>query len=251
MSQLYCITGMHRSNTSAFAKVLSNSGLYFGEDLLGASQHNVYGYFEDKFIIEHEQKLIDKYATGKFRNWYCDDYIKAIDWQFDKKDLIEGKKLLDKLEDNKTYVWKSPRSVLLLDYWVQVIPSLKYLFIVRHPLLVAESLVRRGDMWKFHKFKLLQMRHAINIWHAYNKLIKRYIDLNKGHLILISPQLFNDKEVSQKISDYMDFPTSLTFDSLYDKKLLKSNPDISIFQRLIYSESLELYEDLKAIASSS
>lgn len=64
------------------------------------------------------------------------------------------------------YVLKDPRMLLMLDLWSGV--SINAMAVVRNPVDVAESLIRRGEP--------LTQRQAIDLWKAYNRALLNYVE---------------------------------------------------------------------------
>ncbi len=248
------ITGMHRSNTSLVAKSLLSSGLHMGDNLLPASPHNKEGYFEDKTIIDIE----DEWLKKSDQYWYISDFdqLKAI--QPDKGQISSTRqKVLDAFDGKSFFGWKSPRSILFLDYWLKVFPEAKFFFIFRHPCLVSESLVKRGDMWKFSKLHPMQLKKALKICEVYNRAM---LDFFENHeeisLIFESPVDIDNTSKQGRINEklrnwgFMDGPVD--FESNVNPKLLRSKAP-GILSNLVYKSSCDrqIYDRLKKLSSDS
>lgn len=59
------ILGMHRSGTSALARVLNLAGLHLPSDLLEPNQDNPLGYWEPKNIVKINNQLLQQFD----RHW--------------------------------------------------------------------------------------------------------------------------------------------------------------------------------------
>lgn len=198
--KLIAITGMHRSNTSAIAKCFKSTGYNLGSKLMPASEHNAEGYFEDLDIIAFEDYLLGKINKGRLSGWYVIDSSKIEDYLFDEKDLQRGRELvLSKIDQKNIFVWKSPRTTLLLNFWKSIFPEIKFIFIFRHYELVSNSLVKRGDMWKFSKVPLIQKYYALRLWMSYNKAILRFLEREKS-VLCHSPNCFFESKFEGKLN---------------------------------------------------
>lgn len=251
--KLIAITGMHRSNTSALAKIFHDAGYEMGNELMEASWANPKGYFEDKDIIALEERLIAKITKNKFKFWYIDKDVELDYSCLDKQDYEDGRQLIqNKCRDGQLFIWKSPRTTLLLEYWKTIFPELRFIFLVRHFHLVSDSLVNRGDMWKFSKIKFLQKRKALRIWYKYNLEIKRFLNENQA-LLLVAPQLFADKNDESRLNHYLKEYLESGFHPInllqnYEKNLLKTKlPHTTIADRLFNKKYLTLYNDLESL----
>ena len=56
--RLIIITGMHRSGTSLVGNIVSSMGIHMGNNLLTGDQYNEGGYYEDKTIVDLNEKLL-------------------------------------------------------------------------------------------------------------------------------------------------------------------------------------------------
>ncbi len=250
MPRLLCICGMHRSNTSAFAKALHGAGLHFDDALMEASSANIHGYFEDKDIINFEQKLLQKRNPEKQGGWYFESIPNTQDWNFTAEEYEQGKALiLSKLKNDK-FVWKSPRSSLLLTFWNSLFKNIQFVAIVRHPYFVARSLQQRGDMWKFSKLKPKQLWHAYNIWYVYNFEILQYQQSNTNISILHTPNLFVKTEYSNLVNQLLEQHLNIANPNIdlaanYDSKLLKTKaPTPSFYEKSLTKKAMKLYQAL-------
>jgi O-antigen biosynthesis protein len=78
--------------------------------------------------------------------------------------LVEAKRSL-----LRPWGWKDPRSVLLLNFWAELVPDARYLFVFRPPWDVVDSLYRRGD-----RVFSLNPRFALTMWMHYNARIRDF-----------------------------------------------------------------------------
>ena len=143
------ISGMHRSGTSMVTKILNKCGLLIGNkldsnseslffqriniwmmSLLGSSWDNPNTF--DKInqdiradIISQLKKLITSRANSLYFGWT--NVIKKGTF-----DSIQG-----------PWGWKDPRNTFTEDIWKEVFPHLRVIHIIRHPIDVSDSLMRR------------------------------------------------------------------------------------------------------------
>lgn len=252
---LIAITGMHRSNTSALGKVIYEAGYNMGDKLMPPSKANPKGYFEDEDIINFEESLIQKITGYRFKFWYIDKDVKLDMNLLSEEDYTKAKKLiLSKLGQSDHFIWKSPRSSLLLNFWKKLFPNLSVIMLYRHYDLVANSLVNRGDMWKFSKLRFFQKRKALNIWHKYNLEILRYYNSNKKSSILLrSPNVFIEENWEQVINKFLEDIfgngyNKLSLTNNFDPKLMKlSAPKNGRLSGLLNKKFESLYNELNAL----
>jgi len=153
------ILGMHRSGTSSLAGSLEEAGLFLG-DVRGRGQWNRKGNRESKVLMRLHEDVLK--ANGG--NWRRPP--ERVTWE------PEHKSRRDRYIADRTGrpVWgfKDPRSLLVLDGWLDAIPDLAMVATVRHPMAVARSLQRRSgsespdpwlELWLAYDRKLLEL-HA-------------------------------------------------------------------------------------------
>ncbi|MBL8782465.1 MAG: hypothetical protein JNL06_16130 [Alphaproteobacteria bacterium] len=158
------ILGMHRSGTSALARITNFLGATLPRHLLPANKTNPRGHWESAPLVAlHDQLLTtldsswDDWRTPGSR-WKESDAAArfagrlrmAIDEEFGNAPLI---------------VLKDPRICRTLPYWMSILEKSGIrsapVIIVRNPLEVAESLRARDGM-SFEKAMLLWLRHMLD-----------------------------------------------------------------------------------------
>lgn len=248
MPQLITI-GMHRSNTSLIGKAIQNAGLFIGNDLMEATQSNKEGYFEDKDIIDFEDRIF----KSDQKTWYFFSPNQLDSLNISDSFYQEGEDLLKKkFGQHQAFGWKSPRTTILLSFWKKIIPDAKYLMVFRHPGLVAQSLVKRGDMWKFTKIRPYKYVKALNIWYTYNLAMIDFYQKNKDNCIIIeSPNILGNQDQIQqlnyKIIDKWKIPIQpLDFGKAVNPALLnkEAKPFVKWLTSLTKKE-LKLYQQLQ------
>ena len=142
------VLGMHRSGTSALARVLGLCGADLGARVLGASAGNQTGHWEDAVAVEIHERLLA--ALGL--RW--DDPVSLpADWLASEAGQRARAAVADYLRDDRARhpLWaaKDPRLSLFADAWEQAAAdqgrSLSAVLLLRHPAEVARSLsVRDG-----------------------------------------------------------------------------------------------------------
>ncbi len=175
MSQALIITGMHRSGTSFVAELFKSAGLHIGERLFPGDAGNPRGYFEDEDILTLQRTMIAKACPPGVVGWPDWGWTEAEKlnedtWAGDEPAM---RALVKQRERHKVWGWKDPRTTLLLEQWLRVLPDARFLFIVREPWKVAASVQRLPS-------ELFRTRPdvAVRIWLFYNQ---RLLDFAKAH----------------------------------------------------------------------
>ncbi len=165
------ITGMHRSGTSATARLLQHAGLDIGSDLLAPNLDNRLGYYEDLEFCDLNLALL---AAGiedapEYRpDWAFADRIvpsRLAPLRPRAQELIAARHAL-----GHAWGFKDPRTAVLLDFYDDLLPEARYLFVYRAPWEVLTSLMStqqrplhgRADVavraWTTYNSRLLEFR---------------------------------------------------------------------------------------------
>jgi len=163
MNTVYFILGMHRSGTSALGGVLNALGLDVGSYLMPANETNPKGYFENRFIYWHNEKILNE-NDSKWSDSQFD--ISSIPKKKYKSYVDESIEILNKeFQHSQNFLIKDPRICILFPIWEDACKILnidiKILIPYRNPLEVANSLKSRNDfsieqslvLWSKHFFQ--------------------------------------------------------------------------------------------------
>ncbi|MBN2164910.1 MAG: glycosyltransferase, partial [Marinilabiliaceae bacterium] len=165
-NKIIVVLGMHRSGTSAFAKLFTKLGYSAGNNLMPADSSNMEGYWEDVDIYNLNQQIL----SFLFLSW--DEYEEL---QFRKSVLMKDillekfgenalKIIKNKLLKDSTIVIKEPRISILLPFWNQIFnrinATVDYILAVRNPADVAKSLSKRNNF---------SIKKSLNLWYYYNQ----------------------------------------------------------------------------------
>ena len=175
MSQTLIITGMHRSGTSFVAELFKSAGLHIGETLLKGDVGNPRGYFEDEDFLTLQRNMLAKACPSGVVGWTdwgwteTEELNEAV-WVEDEPAM---RALVKSRERHKIWGWKDPRTTLILEPWLRMLPEARFLFVVREPWKVAASVQRLPS-------ELFRTRPdvAVRIWLYYNH---RLLAFGKAH----------------------------------------------------------------------
>lgn len=166
------ITGMHRSGTSLVAGLLQQAGLDIGQNLLPANRGNPYGYLEDTDFLNFQEELLRARGLDMF-------VTQPVDFVPTTSEIEQAKALIAARASKPLWGWKDPRTSLFLDFWAQLLPEARYIFLYRHPLEVIASLMRRGDFSQNGRIEL-----GLQSWCVYNQAIVRFVQKQPAKCIL-------------------------------------------------------------------
>ncbi len=144
MKNCILILGSGRSGTSVVTNVLVAMGMSGSKELIGASDANPKGAFEDKEIFQLQREIFDDLKLSGYlplpENFMSFDSV--------RRKIPALKKIVNErlTESNLPWGFKDPKTASLLPMWSQVFNSLKvvpiYVVAIRNPATVAMSLNR-------------------------------------------------------------------------------------------------------------
>lgn len=152
------IIGMHRSGTSCLAGCLEEQGLHLG-CVITSAPHNKKGNRENPRLWPVHDAVLARVGAA----WDSPPTV-PIAWTAGEIDRL--REVLDSYGSIPGHLgFKDPRATLLLDGWFQVLPKLRLVASVRHPLAVARSLFARNGFTQ---------EHSLSIWATYCRAVLRW-----------------------------------------------------------------------------
>lgn len=150
-SRVICVLGMHRSGTSCITGCLEEAGVFLGE-VSRENPHNLKGHRENTKIIAMHKRLL--HANGA--SWY--DPPRRVRWYPENRH--ERDAIIREYQGIPAWGFKDPRTVLTLEGWLEALPHLVLAGVIRHPLAVAQSLLKRDQF---------PIRKGLDLWVHYNE----------------------------------------------------------------------------------
>ncbi|MNS95029.1 MULTISPECIES: sulfotransferase family protein [unclassified Brevundimonas] len=155
------VIGMHRSGTSCLAGCLEDLGLSLG-DVVTSAPHNKKGNRENpRFWPVHDAVLARVGAS--WDNPPSEPVAWTVQERADLKAVLADYDVLA-----RPWGFKDPRATVLLDGWLEVLPDLRLVGSIRHPVAVAASLTARNGY---------EQSRGFAIWAGYNRALLRWRDL--------------------------------------------------------------------------
>ncbi len=245
MSQAVIISGMHRSGTSLVSSLLQRAGVNVGGQLLAANVANPRGYFEDVDFYEFQDALL--HARNQ-TYLYVEDHFH---FEPTREELDRARQLIDQRSHLPVWGWKDPRTSLFLDFWHELLPGARYVFVYRHPFEVLLSLVRRGD---FHNHPALTA--GLSAWLVYNRQVLAFRDQHPNECLLahIDGVVAAIDRFAELLRSKLHIDCEVdgaTLEGLYHPSELKRTPlpaNISAVLPPLFPGLLDLYQQLNEAA---
>ena len=181
---------------------------------------NPKGYFENFDFRKVNDQILER-AGYVVKEWNLSIPTLQADF-FQKrkmKRLISG--YADKYEK---WGWKDPRQMLTNDLWHDVFRELnadnriRYIFVYRHPLSVAISMMKRGN--------IETISHGLALWHFYNQCALDFIVQNNNPCIFLSYENFFEDSARSliRLANFLEVPiTRDLVDSFISPSLIHSD----------------------------
>ncbi|MEX1075291.1 MAG: sulfotransferase, partial [Pirellulales bacterium] len=237
------IAGMHRSGTSLVAGSCQAAGLRLGDRLLGAYRGNEAGHFEDLDFVEWHQLVLR--ANGLAPEGFVTQATPPVPTALAQKAeaLVAARREL-----GECWGWKDPRTTLHLEFWRHMVPEARFLFVVRRPWEVIDSLFRRGD----EAFRL-NPPSAIQVWLHYNRLVRDFAVKYPDRSLVCDLSQFveNPAAVFEAARRVLGVPLGEPPDR-FRPELLGQRTEASriAFLAATCPEAITLYAELAALAGS-
>lgn len=218
------VLGMHRSGTSTLAGTLRSAGVHFGDVLDYEFPSNPKGLQEaPSLLFMHEDLLVKNGGC-----WH--EPPREMRWDRLHKEVRNL--FIESRQPQDIWAFKDPRTLLVFDGWLEVLPDLGRAGIFRHPAEVATSIHNRN------KFDLGK---CFDIWTAYNTQLLELLKDNPFPVVeFVSDAAQMEESFDQLLKD-LGFQPPDNIPPFYESGLKHiETPDIAV-----PSEVAHLYAELK------
>jgi hypothetical protein len=165
---------MHRSGTSALARVLSLLGCDLPKTLMGVFKGNETGHWESEAIRNFNDTVLES-AGSAWDDWLAFNPGWYRSPKADEFKMRAVALLADEFGSSRLFVLKDPRICRMLPFWLGVFDAANIMpaiiLLVRNPLEVAASLEKRDDLDP-SLGQLLWLRHVLEAEAASRGLIR-------------------------------------------------------------------------------
>ena len=158
------VLGMHRSGTSALARVTSLLGADLPKTVMGPGRGNERGHWEPDRLVACHDRLLETLGS-RWNDWQGIDVdmlpaVSLADFKRELSDLIEAE-----YAGSNFFVLKEPRLCRMAPFYAELLRENgiepRFLLPIRNPLAVIESLRDRDGM-SAGQAGLLWLRHALD-----------------------------------------------------------------------------------------
>ncbi|MDD1443351.1 glycosyltransferase [Dolichospermum sp. ST_sed3] len=213
------ITGMHRSGASSLTSYLINNGVDFGVKLQEYDKYTPNGYLEDIDFVRFHSIVLRYICRTGVKGWH--DWGYTEDHVFNSAGIEQFRETAIELLGRKQKLknlwgWCDPRTTLLLDFWISLLPNAYFILLYRNPWEV-KRLIERINEPVFNS----NPQYAYDIWYIYNSRLLEFYKKYPDQCLLISYNHFiqNPQRFAEKLNEKF----SIT-------PLLNSNKDTSFYK---------------------
>ena len=207
---------MHRSGTSAFARILNLLGAALPKHIMEPTSSNEKGHWEPEKLVNLHDELLSEVGT----RWDDLNQLPLLESGRLAHYKSEITRLLEEeYGDSPMFVVKDPRMCRLMPIWRDVLKQLRiearFVLPFRNPLEVAQSLRKRNGLPVGHGCLLwlrdvleseYETRHARRVFVHYQKLLNAPLETAKDVGMKIIDN-FSDTngEIDQALSSFVEF----------------------------------------------
>lgn len=222
------------------AQFVHNCGIDLGRRLIEPRPSNQFGHFEDvEFVAFHERVLLRQFDHSM--------WVPRTP-ELTPADQVRAEELIAVRRQKPQWGWKDPRTCLFLDFWSSLLPDARYLLVVRHPLLVLDSLSRRTKSRFYH---LRRHNTFLRAWLLYNRECLRFHQEHRSGSLLITLEhaLKAQDDFVRRLSNLATFEFNAdTLRASYDPKALRLSASKKLLAfPWLRGEALSLYNELRKI----
>ena len=235
------VLGMHRSGTSAVARLLNMMGAYFATEnnAMPPTAANPKGYWEREDI----RQLNDQVITSLGMSWDNISDFEANRLTAELQHSIESqaKKIIFSLETQRPWMAKDPRFCLLLPLWRPLLEIPVCVYVYRSPIQVAQSLKKRDGfphilgvaLWE--KYSLYGLAHSAEM----PRILVSHEELLNNPVAAV-------KKLHQELLDCdvqgLRLPSDKEIQAFIEPKLFHQRGDIPLQNTHINRQQLSLVE---------
>jgi hypothetical protein len=231
------VTGMHRTGTSMVARALRFAGVYLGDDrdLIEPAPDNPDGFFEHAGFVRLGDDLLE--ATGG--SWdqppalgpMAADDARVMQLQSTARDLVTS------LAVEQPWGWKDPRTCLTARFWLDLLPDVRFVVCVRHPLEVALSLKRRNQV----SYTL-----GLTLWHTYYEVLLDAVPEGRRLVTHYDAYFGGGRSELDRIVGFAGLPPHAVADAkaALDPQLRHHRLDIGLPEAGVATATIDLYRRL-------
>ena len=262
------IIGMHRAGTSLLTKILSQLGVFIGNDLDDNNESKFFCKLNDWAMFQcgatWDNPYNMQFLTDEIISEISSNFKKTLNSRSAKKYNSNFKKINSK---ESFWGWKDPRNTFTLEIWRKIYPEAKVVHIYRNPIDVAESLRKREQIFQAAKgaqtktglkkkinekflvnkrlysqsLRVNNIIEGVKLWEQYTSAALNI----KGIIVhfCYEEMLENPKKIIKELCEFIKL-------DIEDKNIIEITQTIDKSRKYAFLENPELVEEYKKVSDN-
>lgn len=172
------ILGCGRSGTSMVAGLFRDAGYYMGEKLIPADESNPRGYYQSERVVFINERILEsvdhgaprkvaRRVAGKATVPAATRWLLTLPPDRRVEAGPELRRRMRRVLEREPYCFKDPRFSYTLGAWRdQLGDDTRFLCVVRHPLEVADSVLRHAGRRGYRERLGIDRERALEVWRS-------------------------------------------------------------------------------------
>jgi len=242
------ILGCGRSGTSMAAGLFRNAGYFMGEKLIPADESNPRGYYQSERVVFINERLLEavdhsdarkvaRRVLGETTVPAATRWLLALDTDTTIRPTPRLRRRMREVLSREPYCFKDPRFSYTLGAWRPGLRDPRFVCVVRHPLEVAQSVLRHAERRGYRDSLGLDRQRVLRVWRCcYRYILERLVREPERWTFVHYDQLLDRSRV-EELGRFADAEVDA---SIVDRDLRRAGPVGGTLDR----ETLELYGTL-------
>ncbi len=148
---------------------LTESGFALGRPAAEPSTLDPAKQSQSPFVTLHDE-MLERQGGDVLLPWFADGF--AVEPRFGS----EAKEILSRFSGKgHPWGWADPRTTLLLDFWDDLVPEARWIFLFCRPSLFAWSLITDDQLREHSHLALRQAFRAFSAWRSYSSKLQAFV----------------------------------------------------------------------------
>jgi glycosyltransferase involved in cell wall biosynthesis len=195
---------MHRSGTSLMARLVNLLGIHLGaaDRLIPPTKSNPRGFWEHRLLTDLSEEVLATMGGS----WHEPPDL-PLGWERDSLLLDLRQRAKQALEEEfaarEDWGWKDPWLALTLPFWLQLVPTPRYVVCFRNPVDVADSIVEVHSSRKWSSFE-----DGVDLWVQYTAKALEHTAGSPRILVAYEDVISDPEAELRRVASFLERPHS-------------------------------------------
>lgn len=196
---IYLVLGMHKSGTTMVSQLMQDSGIDMGVVDRGDISYDEGEKFEDPWAslitkavlrVPWRHNSLEIPDTGKIE---ADERLRVVAQRY----------VLDRSQGAQDWGFKEPRASLVYDFWREMLPEHKVVFVLRRPEEIWVRYMRRFPWYRPYK-RIRRGVMALRAWCFYNERLLGSLERdNADYTLLLFSRLVGEETEFKRLESFL------------------------------------------------